>query len=660
MRLAGQLLAVSAVTLLLPWAGCQFTREVESALRDGEEQAILSTARLLGAALAPAAGEFAADAQRWRADGRGRGTDLYVHKLDSSPTLDGFVEDWGSIAGFAEPVGGLTLLAGQRGAFIHLFAVAQGDRAPAALRVKGRTTVLDFPLEAPGGVTAAIRGGPEDPRARGYWQATSYGWQLEARVPATLLDGRLGLQLLDADGDIRAASFRDTPGWMTGPSPPAQAALDALTPPGHRIYLTDRAGFILAGTAHERMEDEEPGARWPEQLYRSMLGEQLAADPPPTARPGQLTGRHLELAARGISDARRYALPDGGLLAAAAPVGDSRTPAAIVVVERETAEILSLTSAPTRRLLATSLFASLGAAVVLFGYALLLSFRIRRLRDAAAAAVDQRGEIAGSLPGAGAADELGDLARSFGSLLGRVREHNLYLRGLGSRLAHELRTPLAVVRGSLDNLEAEKVPGTPWLARARGGIERMDALVNALSAAQRMERMVAAAEHERFDLALQLGDMVEAYRGLYPDRIFDFERPGRACLLDGSPDLMAQLLDKLIENAIDFSTPVEPIRIALSDAGKMWRLSVSNAGSRLPPGPSQRLFESLVSDRATADEPHLGLGLFIVRLIAEHHRGRAAARNLPDDAGVEFSIELPKADPSRPAPGLAAAGGIRE
>jgi two-component system, OmpR family, sensor histidine kinase ChvG len=646
MRLAGQLLAVSAVTLLLPWAGCQFTREVESALRDGEQLAIISTARLISAALAPAAGELAPDPERW-AGGRGRGVDFYVHTLESAPTLDGFVEDWGAIAGFAEPVGGLTVLAGRRGPFVHLFAVAPGDRPPAALQLKGRATALDFPLEAPGSVTAAIHGGPPDPRARGYWQATSQGWQIEARVPATLLDGRLGLRLLESDGAIRASSYDEVPGWMTGPDPAAQAALDALAPPGHRIYLTDRAGFVLAGRGHERSEAEGAGAGWLDRLYRSMLGERLAADPPPAARPGQLSGRHLELAALGASDARRYALPDGGLLAAAAPVGPARAPQGIVVVERDTAEILSLTRAPTRRLLATSLFASLGAAVVLFGYALLLSFRIRRLRDAAAAAVDRRGEIAGSLPGAGAADELGDLARSFGSLLGRVREHNLYLRGLGARLAHELRTPLAVVRGSLDNLEAENASAGPWLARARGGVERMGALVNALSAAQRMERMVAAAEQERLDLAEQVGEMVEAYRALHPERTFPFERPGLPCPLDGAPDLLAQLLDKLVENAIDFAPLPEPIRIAITDAGAMWRLTVANGGSRLPPGSSQRLFDSLVSARGTGAEPHLGLGLFVVRLIAERHQGYVSARNLPGDGGVEFAIELPKAGGAR-------------
>jgi two-component system, OmpR family, sensor histidine kinase ChvG len=642
MRLAGQLLAVSAVTLLLPWAGCQYAREIESALRDGEEQALVSTARLLGAALAPAASAFPGDPARWSAN-RIRGADLYVHTLPVLPTLDGFVEDWGRAAEDIETVGGLALLAGRRGAFVYVFAVSPGAAPPAVLRVRGREAMLDFPLEAPGTVAAAIRGAPADPRARGNWQATSYGWQIEARVPSEVLGGRLGLSLLNADGSVRAASFTDAPGWMTGPDAAAQAALDALAPPGHRVYLLDRAGFVLAEHGPVEPIDPEAHAGVLDAVYRRMLGGHLETEPPPSGRPRQIGGALTELAALGGTDTRRYAVPGGGLLAVAAPVGGSGTPDVIIVVERATAEILSLTRTPTRRLLATSLLASLGAAVVLLGFAALLSFRIRRLRDAAGNAVGRRGDISGHLPGAAARDELGDLARSFGGLLGRVREHNLYLQSLGSRLAHELRTPLAVVRSSLDNLEAESATPGPWLGRARDGVDRMGGLVNALSAARQMERAVAAATMERFDLGAQVDEMVAAYRMLYPERTFACARPAQPCPLDGAPDLIAQLLDKLVENAVDFAAPGAPIRIDIEDGGSAWRLSVANSGSRLPPGTPGRLFDSLVSERPEGIAPHLGLGLFIVRLIAEHHRGQATASNLPGEDGVKFTVELPKA-----------------
>jgi signal transduction histidine kinase len=54
-----------------------------------------------------------------------------------------------------------------------------------------------------------------------------------------------------------------------------------------------------------------------------------------------------------------------------------------------------------------------------------------------------------------------------------------------------------------------------------------------------------------------------------------------------------------------------------------------------------RLFESLVSVRDRRDDaPHLGLGLYVVRLVAERHGGSALARSLPDDAGVEFVLRV--------------------
>ena len=68
-----------------------------------------------------------------------------------------------------------------------------------------------------------------------------------------------------------------------------------------------------------------------------------------------------------------------------------------------------------------------------------------------------------------------------------------------------------------------------------------------------------------------------------------------------------------------------------------------NEGPLLPPQlDNNRLFESLVTSRSSVNgKPHLGLGLYIVRLIADFHRGTVTATNLPDDTGVAVSLELP-------------------
>ena len=76
-----------------------------------------------------------------------------------------------------------------------------------------------------------------------------------------------------------------------------------------------------------------------------------------------------------------------------------------------------------------------------------------------------------TFPETAAPDELGDVARSFSMLLGRLNEYTGYLRTLAGKLAHEIRTPLTIVRSSLDNLESEPVTagGThlPRTGRAR-------------------------------------------------------------------------------------------------------------------------------------------------------------------------------------------------
>ena len=130
---------------------------------------------------------------------------------------------------------------------------------------------------------------------------------------------------------------------------------------------------------------------------------------------------------------------------------------------------------------------------------------------------------------------------------------------------------------------------------------------------------------------------------------FDLHLPQHPVELYGAPDLIAQLLDKLVDNARDFSAPGEPIEIAVGVEWDWARLAVSNVGPLLPEAMAGQIFESMVSVRPAAagepprSEPHLGLGLFIVRLIAEFHGGRAAARNRPDGKGVTVEVAFPLA-----------------
>ena len=123
---------------------------------------------------------------------------------------------------------------------------------------------------------------------------------------------------------------------------------------------------------------------------------------------------------------------------------------------------------------------------------------------------------------------------------------------------------------------------------------------------------------------------------------FELGLPGGAIDVDGAPDLAAQLLDKLAANAVDFSPPGAAIVVSVqreaAGVDSMARVAVQNQGPPLPDEMRGTLFESMVSVRKErGGEPHLGLGLYIARLIAEFHGGSVRADNLASGGGVVVS-----------------------
>jgi dedicated sortase system histidine kinase len=356
----------------------------------------------------------------------------------------------------------------------------------------------------------------------------------------------------------------------------------------------------------------------------------------------------IDRALIGVSETRWRGTrdPDVAILAAAQPifVGDDIVGA--VVVEETTAAIQILKQSALENLLAVTLAVVGGALAILLAFATRLTTRIRRLHAQAEAAIDSQGRVRGAIAPSDAKDEIGDLARTMGAMLARLKEYNAYLEAMAGRLSHELRTPVAVVRSSLDNLKAHPLGDEErvYVDRAGQGVDRLARLIARLSEATRLEDLLEAQERERFDLTAVVAGCVDGYATAYPARRFELEQPGEPLWIEGVPDAIAQLLDKLIENANDFAPRDTPVRVRLQAQGRGARLAVENDGPPLPEAAVARLFDSMVSLRsAQARTPgaHLGLGLYIVRLVAEFHGGRVHAHNLSPSGGVRFEVELP-------------------
>jgi len=361
------------------------------------------------------------------------------------------------------------------------------------------------------------------------------------------------------------------------------------------------------------------------------------------------TGRDITAALQGTPGTRMRRTPDARavVLSAAYPIWNGDEVAGAVVVEETTNPIVSLRSAALERLLLLTLAVFAGAGAILIAYATRLSQRIRRLRDEAESAIDARGRIARLAAGSAAGDEIGDLSRSFSAMLARLAQHHAYLESMADRLSHELRTPIAVVRSSLENLELAPLPQEAklYIERAEEGLGRLNTILQRMSEASRLEQSLRTAERERYDLVPVVRGCVEGYRLAYPNVRIALVLPVRRVEVEGSPDLAAQLLDKLVENAVDFCRTGEPIRVTLEEQGGAALLGVENKGPLLPADMQGRLFESMVSIRGERrpGAPHLGLGLYVARLIVEFHGGSIAAENLPTADGVAVRARFPVA-----------------
>jgi dedicated sortase system histidine kinase len=333
------------------------------------------------------------------------------------------------------------------------------------------------------------------------------------------------------------------------------------------------------------------------------------------------------------------------VISAAHPIWNGDQVAGAVVTEETTNSVMSVKSAALERLLLLTLAAFAGAGVLLMAFATRLSVRIRRLRDEAESAIDARGRITQLTAGSDAADEIGDLSRSFSAVLERLAEHHAYLEAMAGRLSHELRTPIAVVRSSLENLKISRENHHLYIERAEQGLGRLSRIIERMTEASRLEQSLSAVERSRYDFAAVVRGCVEGYRIAYPQAQFALEVPERRLEVEGAPDLAAQLLDKLVENAVDFSRGGAPVRVALEESGGAAALTVSNKGPLLPDKMRTRLFESMISvrDASAGATPHLGLGLYVARLIAQFHGGSIAASNLASGDGVALGVRIPLA-----------------
>lgn len=698
-RLGTKIMLLGLTLLIVPWFSYRQLVEMERLLIQGQSNALLLTAEGIST-LFNGREDLFNDLPVTIEDFES----LYAHPLQSAVRLDGRVEDWGEglaskALSFGSESGGMDgdfeLLLGERSGQLYVFLnVIDPERVYRSaehlrldnadhvrlryIRTDGEDGRVAITFAEPGVITAYemdadwrfARTGTPTNGIQGFVEPTERGFRLEFRLPLAILGSSryFGVAFVDVDDPVTRTIRRTTQTLPTAGresfnlvvlrSPEVLNIIQGLGYSGARILVIDPQKRVRAETgsytapAPNREGDtmrliESWFAKVRPWVHRIITGDDGEPAREVRDRAEATADAVINSSLAGDPLALRRTLDEQEVIMAAHPIVSEDKIIGTVVVEQNINEILSFQRAALEQVILVSIVSLFAVFIALLAFAARLAWRIRNLRREASSAIDDYGRlrIAELRREMAAGDEIGDLARSVSNMLSKLHQHNNFLESMPRTLRHEINNPLNTLSTSLQNLAEEnpEVRDSKYLESAKRGVMRIGVIVQNLADAANLEESLEAEEREVIDIAKLLENYVANCRITHKDCEFVYRGPGRPVYANVSDYRIEQLLDKIIDNAIDFHRANSPIKVQLDAYRDQLQITVANRGPTLPEKAEKSLFDSMVSHRGPQNRLHFGLGLYVVRVITEHHGGFVRAVNLADGSGVAIMVQLPMA-----------------
>ncbi len=245
----------------------------------------------------------------------------------------------------------------------------------------------------------------------------------------------------------------------------------------------------------------------------------------------------------------------------------------------------------------------------------------------------------------GPPDELGTLADSLNSMLDRLEAAYAEQRHFIDDASHELRTPVAIVRGNVELLRSGRATGSEGeeaLAMIEAEGRRMTRLLDELLALARLQG-AQSRPFQPLEARTLLDELALRARPLGERRITIACARGWWVL--GDPDLLEQALLNVVRNAVTHTHEGGSIVIACEADASCARISVTDDGPGIPPEELPRIFDRFYRAQGArdADTGGSGLGLAITQRLIELHGGTISASNA-EPHGAVFTVELPRVE----------------
>ena len=301
-------------------------------------------------------------------------------------------------------------------------------------------------------------------------------------------------------------------------------------------------------------------------------------------------------------------------------------------------------------------FAGVGAAAVALSVAVgtMLAWRSTRplrLVSGTARRIVETGDLAARVPGASGSGELALLVRQFNTLLEKNSAHVRVLRETLDNLAHDLRTPLARLRGTAELALHEN--GDPGEARSAladcvNETDRLLHVIEALLDLSAAEGGALKLNRERIDLRTLAERAADLYKEVAEERSIavGLELPVPV-EVEADAVRLGQAVNNLLDNALKYTPEGGRVTISTGVDSGAAVLRVADNGPGVPPAEREAIFRRLYRGDASRSQRGLGLGLSLVKAIVEAHHGTVTVDDAPG-GGARFTVRLDRAGPDRP------------
>lgn len=240
-------------------------------------------------------------------------------------------------------------------------------------------------------------------------------------------------------------------------------------------------------------------------------------------------------------------------------------------------------------------------------------------------------------------DEFDLLAETINDMLNRIERLMDGVRDVSNAIAHDLRTPLARIRGRLEEMARASAPSEADTTPFDLVLDDIDELLRTFNALLRIAEVDAGVRRKTFetiDLATVLEDVVDLYRAVAEEDGVELAlQPPSEIRVRGDGQLLAQAIGNLIDNAIKYARDGKVVAVAVAREGEHAVVTVADRGPGIPVPERGRVTERFYRGERSRSRPGSGLGLSLAAAVARQHGGRLELRD--NEPGLLAVLLLP-------------------